>query len=101
MQYLSLNQDIIPISEFRSSTATYLKRIKKTKRPIVLTQHGRSAAVVLDIGEYMKLSQANENNNDNKSLVTLCGSWKDDRRPEEIIDEIYSMRTSSDAKGVL
>lgn len=100
MQYLSLDQDIMPISEFRSGTATYLKRIKETKRPIILTQHGRSAAVVLDIGEYMKLSQANDNN-DNKSLVKLCGSWKDDRSPEEIIDEIHSMRTSSDAIGVL
>lgn len=28
------------------------------------------------------------------NLLDLCGSWKDDRSPEEIIDDIYKGRTS-------
>jgi len=103
MQYLSLDKDILPVSEFRSSTAAYLKQIKKSKRPIILTQNGRSAAVVLDIGEYMKLSKASENvtENNEKSILKLCGSWKDNRSADEIVNDIYSARTSSDEKGIL
>ena len=102
MQQLVLDKDILPVSEFRTNTAAFLKQIKKTKRPIVLTQHGRSAVVLLDISEYMKLSKANiTQDNNNKSLIELCGKWKDDRSPEEIVDEIYSTRTSSNLKGTL
>ena len=37
----------------------------------------------------------------NQSLLELCGSWKDDRSAEKIVKEIYSTRTSSSSKGHL
>ncbi len=103
MQQLVLDKDILPVSEFRTNTAAFLKQIKETKRPIVLTQHGRSAVVLLDISEYVKLSKANNISKDqnNNSLLELCGKWKDDRTAEEIVEEIYSTRTSSNLKGSL
>jgi len=97
MKYPELDKDIMPVSQFRSETAAYLKKIKKTKRPIILTQHGRSAAVVLDIGEFIKLSQGKNK----KKLDDLCGSWKDDKSADEIVEQIYSARTSSGSKGSL
>lgn len=43
----SLSEDIIPVSEFKKHTASYLRDIQSKGRAIVLTQNGHSAAVVL------------------------------------------------------
>jgi prevent-host-death family protein len=55
MPRLKLNQDIQPLSEFRANAAAMLERVKSTRRPLVLTQRGHSAAVVVDVGEYERL----------------------------------------------
>ena len=47
-----LSEDLMPISDFRVRTAELMAKVKKTKRPIILTQRGRSAAVLEDIQEY-------------------------------------------------
>ena len=57
MQRLKLNQDIRPMSEFRTGIATFLKQVHETKRPLVITQHGKSAAVLLDVGEYEAMQE--------------------------------------------
>lgn len=43
MDSINIVEDIKPLSEFRANTATLVKHIKKTGRPLVLTQHGKSA----------------------------------------------------------
>ncbi len=57
---ISITRDIEPLSEFRKHAADFLKRLKKEKQPIVLTQHGKSAAVLLDVGEFERLSKKME-----------------------------------------
>ncbi len=52
---IALDQDIQPISEFRANTTAFVEKVRQTGRPIVITQHGRSAAVLLDVGEYAKM----------------------------------------------
>ncbi|TAK07217.1 MAG: type II toxin-antitoxin system Phd/YefM family antitoxin [Candidatus Manganitrophaceae bacterium] len=47
-----LTEDIIPVTDFRTNAAELLEKIKKTRRPLILTQRGRSAAVVEDMKEY-------------------------------------------------
>lgn len=47
-----LTEDIIPVTDFRTNAAELIQKIKKTRRPLILTQHGRSAAVVEDMKEY-------------------------------------------------
>ncbi len=47
--------DVRPITEFRANTSAFLDQVQSTKRPVVLTQHGRSAAVLLDVGVYEDL----------------------------------------------
>ncbi len=47
-----LTEDVIPVTDFRGKTAELLQQIKKTRRPLILTQRGRSAAVLEDVGEY-------------------------------------------------
>lgn len=49
---INASQDVKPISDFRKDTAKVLKRLKETRQPVLLTQHGRPVAVLLDIHEY-------------------------------------------------
>ena len=44
--------DVRPVTEFRANTSAVIEQMHSTKRPVVLTQHGRSAAVLLDVGVY-------------------------------------------------
>ncbi len=57
MQRLKIDQDIRPMSEFRTGIASFLKQVHDTKRPLVITQHGKSAAVLLDVGEYEAMQE--------------------------------------------
>jgi len=52
---IDLEADIQPVSDFRANSAAMLKHVQETGRPIVLTQRGRSAAVVVDIKTYQAL----------------------------------------------
>ncbi len=52
MQKLRIDQDIKPLSEVRKGMAAFIKQIHETKRPLVITQRGKSAAVLIDAQEY-------------------------------------------------
>jgi prevent-host-death family protein len=53
----SISKDIEPLSEFRKRSADFIKRLKKEKQPIILTQHGKSAAVLMDVSEYERFTK--------------------------------------------
>jgi antitoxin YefM len=55
MGRVDLREDLKPLSEFRANAAAVIAQVRRTKRPVVLTQHGRSAAVLLDVDEYEAL----------------------------------------------
>ncbi|MGH7498533.1 MAG: type II toxin-antitoxin system Phd/YefM family antitoxin [Gemmatimonadales bacterium] len=46
------SEDIRPLTEFRAHAAAVVQQVQETKRPVILTQHGRSAAVLLDVEAY-------------------------------------------------
>jgi len=60
MQRLKVDQDIRPMSEFRTGIASFLKQVHDTKRPIVITQHGKGVAVLLDVAEYEAMQEKME-----------------------------------------
>ena len=47
--------DVRPVTEFRAHASAFLDQIRTTKRAVILTQHGRSAAVLLDVSAYEEL----------------------------------------------
>lgn len=57
MQRLKIDQDIRSMSEFRTGIASFLKQVHDTKRPLIITQHGKGAAVLLDVGEYEAMQE--------------------------------------------
>jgi len=52
---LNLATDIHPLTSFRRKSADFIKQLKKTKRPMVLTFKGNAAAVVQDAESYQRL----------------------------------------------
>jgi prevent-host-death family protein len=44
--------EIIPISDLRQDASSVLKRVRASKDPLVITQRGRAAAVMLSVEEY-------------------------------------------------
>lgn len=52
MQRVRLDNDIQPLSEFRSKVSFYFDKLKKTRRPLIITQNGKSAAILMDVSEY-------------------------------------------------
>lgn len=57
MQRIQLDEDIQPLSKLRASGAALIEQVRKTRRPLVITQHGKSTAVMLDIREYESLME--------------------------------------------
>lgn len=43
---------IIPVTDLRQDAAAALKRLHASKQPVVITQRGRAAAVLLSMEEY-------------------------------------------------
>jgi prevent-host-death family protein len=60
MNRIDLVSDIRPLSEFRANTASLITQVRKTGRPLVLTQHGKSAVVLLDVRLYQSMLSACE-----------------------------------------
>ncbi len=52
MSRLVLNEDIKPLSEFRAHVTGYMSQVRRTGRPVVITHHGKSAAVLMGVEEY-------------------------------------------------
>ncbi|MGH3088800.1 MAG: type II toxin-antitoxin system Phd/YefM family antitoxin [Rubrobacteraceae bacterium] len=55
MRRVDLSRDLKPLSEFRANAAAVVRQVRDTKRPVVLTQRGKGAVVLLDVGEYEAL----------------------------------------------
>jgi prevent-host-death family protein len=50
-----ITEDIQPMTTFRRNPGEFMRRLKKTKRPIVLTVNGKAEAVVQDAESYQRL----------------------------------------------
>jgi prevent-host-death family protein len=52
---LDITKDIQSITTFRRLSGKFLKQLKKSKRPVVLTVNGKAAVVVQDAETYQRL----------------------------------------------
>jgi len=55
MKVINISQDIIPVGEFKTGISKWLRSIRDNNRPIVITQNGRPAGVLISPEEYDKL----------------------------------------------
>jgi prevent-host-death family protein len=52
---LDITKDIQSLTNFRRKSGKFLKQMKKSRRPVVLTVNGKAAAVVQDAESYQRL----------------------------------------------
>ena len=57
MQRLKINQDIKPLSEIRTGIANFIRQVHDTKRPLIITQHGKGVAVLIDANEFESMQE--------------------------------------------
>jgi PHD/YefM family antitoxin component YafN of YafNO toxin-antitoxin module len=53
---IDISQDIYSLTSFKRDTVGLMKRIKKTRRPHVLTVKGKAEAVIMDPAVYQRLA---------------------------------------------
>lgn len=49
--------DIIPVTDLRQDAAAILKRVQASHEPLVITQRGRAAAIMLSVEAYQRREQ--------------------------------------------
>ena len=52
---LDITKDIQSLTTFRRRSCDFMKQLKKSKRPVVLTVKGKAAAIVQDAEAYQRL----------------------------------------------
>ena len=51
---MTIPQHVIPVSDLQRRTGAVVKQVKESKTPVLITQRGRSAAVLLSAEEYFE-----------------------------------------------
>src|SRR5882672_3980646 len=57
MRAVRISEDIVPVSDFKAQAAEWLKRIAETGQPIVITQNGKAAGVLLSPSQFDALCE--------------------------------------------
>ena len=57
MVKLRVSEDVVPVSHFKAQASEWLRRIASTGRPLVITQNGRPAGVLLSPVAFDELTE--------------------------------------------
>ncbi len=57
MRNIVVSRDIIPVGQFKSNLAKYLKEIQEKKNSLIITQNGKPAGVLISPSEFDELQQ--------------------------------------------
>ena len=76
MRHLVIEQDIRPLSEFRSGIASFIKQVDETRRPLVITQHGKGVGVLLSVAGYQAMQEKIEMLEDIQTSISQLAEGK-------------------------
>jgi antitoxin YefM len=57
MRAVRISEDFIPVSEFKAQAADWLRKIAETGNPVVVTQNGKPAGVLLSPRAFDELTE--------------------------------------------
>ena len=87
---LDITKDIQSLTTFRRRSGDFMKQLKKSKRPVVLTVKGKPAAVVQDAEAYQRLldiaARADSEEGIRQRLDDVAHGRS--RRAKEVFDDI-------------
>jgi len=55
--HILVSEDIVPLGQFKAQAAGLLRRIGESGQPLVITQNGRPAAVMLSPAEFDRMQE--------------------------------------------
>jgi antitoxin YefM len=55
MKTISIKNDIVPIAEFKTSISKWMKSLQGSGHPVIITQNGKPAGVLLSPDDYDEL----------------------------------------------
>ncbi len=55
---INIVEDIIPVTKVREQIGSVIERARETKRPIIVTQNGSAAVVIIDAVQYQQEQQS-------------------------------------------
>jgi len=82
---LKATKDLIPITDLRQNSARIVKRLRSERRPVIIMQRGRSAAVLEDVEAYEKRL-------DRLELLEAIVRGLEASQADELIDNEQAMR---------
>jgi prevent-host-death family protein len=94
---LNLNSDIDSLSNFKRNTSEFLRQLKETGHPVVLTINGKAELVVQDTASYQKLIELAER----AELMDALKASIEDMKAGKVIpaaDVLAEMRQILDGK---
>lgn len=89
---LKVSEDLVPITELRQNSARIVSRLQRSRRPIVITQRGRSAAILESVEEY-------ERRLDRLELLEKVARGLRAAQKGRLIDDRQAMRQLKAAAG--
>ena len=57
MKAIHVAEDILPLGEFKAQVSRVIRRLREAKRPVVITQNGKPAAVLVTPEEFDRLRE--------------------------------------------
>ena len=57
MRTLRVSENIVPVSDFKAQAAEWLRRLGESSSPVVITQNGKAAGVLLSPAAYDELAE--------------------------------------------
>jgi prevent-host-death family protein len=87
---LDINRDIHPLTDFKRNTPQFLKQLRETGAPVVLTINGKAELVVQDARSYQKLRELAERLETIEAVQEGLASMKQGKgRPmDEVFDSL-------------
>lgn len=55
--HILVSEDIVPLGQFKAQAAGLLRRLGKSGQPLVITQNGKPAAVMLSPAEFDRMQE--------------------------------------------
>ena len=68
LQRPRLDKDVVSYTECRQTLAACMQRTRRTHRPLVITQNGHAASILLDISDFEDLWADNEARREREEL---------------------------------
>jgi len=61
MKSIRVRDGVVPLTQLKAKTAEVVRRVQDTGRPVLVTRHGRSVAVLLSVGAFEEYQETMEN----------------------------------------